>query len=188
MSVWMHLELYFKDYSSSIAGFSKESFPQKKPEGAYKDLISYLNRVVNSSSDLIRRYFFLFEEKPHVFLALELIDVNYFEEIKNQINRMERPEFISSYEVKLNTGDENHPESVLDLFWASAKYAFFRVTDSYVPGYYNHDETKIIHCFCNQLFTTWDNEILFYINGLFLRGVEKVNVRKGGRDYTFPTS
>ena len=162
MSGWMHLELNFKDVD-----ISKEAFPQKKPEGSYKELISYLNQVVSSASDSINRYFFLFEPNPHLFLALEVKNANDFKAIEDKINKIAKPAFIDSFEIKFNTGDENHPEGALDLFCASTKYAFFRITDDYKIGYNNNDETKIIHCFCNQLFVTWDNEISFYINGLF---------------------
>jgi hypothetical protein len=177
---WMHLELNFKGID-----FSKEAFPQKKPEGAYKELITYLKNTVGSSSDLINRYFFLFEPNPHLFLALEVKDANDFESIKDKINKIAKPTFIASYEIKFNTGDENHPEGALDLFCASTKYAFFRITDDYNTGYNNNDETKIIHCFCNQLFYDWDNEIRFYIKGLFLRGVEKISFQKDGKTYNF---
>jgi len=171
MSGWMHLELNFK-----AIDFSKEAFPQKKPEGPYKELITYLNQVVNSVSGLINRYFFLFEDNPHLFLALEIINTDNFESIKDKINKIANPTFIDSYKIKFNTGDENHPEGTLDLFCASTKYAFFRITDDYSAGYNNNDEAKIIHCFCNQLFATWNNEAIFYLKGLFLRGALPFNM------------
>jgi len=167
---WMHLELNFK-----AIDLSKEAFPQKKPEGSYKELISYLNQVANSVSDLIRRYFFLFEPKPHLFLALEVKDNKNFETIKDKINEIPKPTFIDSNEIKFNTGDENHPEGVLDFFCASTKYAFFRVRNDYRPGYYNNDETKIIHCFCNQLFASPSNELFFLLKCAFNRGILSLN-------------
>lgn len=184
---WMHLELKFKNYDSLAKGFSNEASPQKKPEGSYKELIVYLKKVVESLSkiELINRYFFLFEPNPHLFLALEVKDTNDFKSIKEKIEKIVRPNFIDSYEIKFNTGDGGHPEGALDLFCASAKYAFFRVSDNYKPGYNNNDETKIIHCFCNQLFYNWGNEIKFYINGLFLRGANKVTVEMQGKTYSF---
>lgn len=158
---WMHLELYFKGVD-----FPKEAFPQKKPEGGYKELLIYLKNAVDASSGLISRYFFLFEPKPHLFLALEVKDTNNFESIRDKINRISRPAFIDSYEITFNASDADHPESVLDFFYASTKYAFFRITDDYQPGYYNNDETKIIHCFCNQLFVSHENEKFFYLKGI----------------------
>lgn len=171
MSGWMHLELNFNNYDSLARNFSKEAAPQKKPEGSYKELIIYLQKIVNCLSGLINRYFFLFEERPHLFLALEVKDIKDYETIKEKIEHTNKPNFIASHEIKFSTADGNHPEKALDLFCASAKYAFFRITDDYKPGYSENDEAKIIHCFCNQLFSgDWNNEKIFYLKGLFLRG------------------
>lgn len=181
---WIHLELKFKNYEILAKDFSKEASLQKKPEGSYKELMIYLKNVVDSLSKvgLIRRYFFLFEPKLDLFLALEMKDVSDFKSIEEKIERIPRSKFIDSYEIKPNTGDGSHPEGALDFFCASTKYAFFRVSDDYKPGYKNHDETKIIHCFANQLFSgDWNNEIEFYINGLVQRDVTEIKWKVQGR-------
>jgi hypothetical protein len=184
---WMHLELNFKNHSNLVRDFSKEAFPQKKPEGSYKELITYLKTVVDSLSDLINRYFFLFEPNPHLFLALEAKDTNDFESIKDKISKIKMPVFIDSHDIKFNTGDENHAEGALDFFCASTKYAFFRVTDNYKTGYNNNDETKIIHCFCNQLFTSPFNELFFCLKVANNRGLlEWDNIIKSLRASGFP--
>ncbi len=113
--------------------------------------------------DLIKRYFFLFEPKPHLFLALEVKDINNFELIKNKISQIQRPNFIASYEIKENTGDDGHNEVVLDLFYAYARYVLFRITDDYKPGYYKHDETFLVHCFLNPLFASTYSEMVFHL-------------------------
>lgn len=160
---WMHLELNFKGVY-----FSKEAFPQKKPEGSYKELITFLKQVVDSVSGLINRYFFLFEPNPDLFLALEAKDAKDYGLIEDKINKISEenmPKFVASYKAVYPTTDGNHPEGALDLFCASTKYAFFRITDDYETGYKNNDETKIIHCFCNQLFVSHDKEKFFYLKG-----------------------
>ncbi|MGE5197749.1 MAG: hypothetical protein ACM3IL_04520 [Deltaproteobacteria bacterium] len=163
---WIHLELYFKDYNEITEGI----FPQQKPNQKYKELIRYLKAVIDNLSGLIDRYFFLFEQVPHLFLSLEVKDMNNIELVKRKITSIGEPLFVESSEIKLRTGDGGHPGPVIDFFKASSNYAFFRADPDYRPGYYNHDETKLIHCFCNQLFVTWENEKLFYAKGLFLRG------------------
>lgn len=182
MSAWMHLELNFNNQD-----FSKQAFPQRKPEGTYKELIIYLNQVVNSLSALINRYFFLFEPNPHLFLALEVKDINDYESAKGEISKITKPAFVASLEVKFNTGDGNHPEGALDFFCASTKYAFFRATDAYIPGYYKNDETKLIHCYCNQLFASQSGELFFLLKCAFNRGILKLgDVIQALRSSGFP--
>ena len=174
MPGWIHLELNFENYDSLAKQFSKEALPQKKPEGSYKELITYLKKIVDSVSDLTHRYFFLFQSTPHLFLALEVKDPKDYGLVEKKIKELaqtKQPKFIASDKILFPTTDGEHPEGTLDLFCASAKYAFFRITDGYKPGYYEHDEAKIMHCFCNQVFSgDWNNETIFYLKGLFLRG------------------
>lgn len=83
---WIHLNINFGNYEEISRTFLNDAFPQRKPEGNYKEIICYLKRVVDSlSPDLINRYFFLFEPNPHLFLALEVRDIRNEDLVKDKI-------------------------------------------------------------------------------------------------------
>lgn len=162
MRGWIHLDVYFKDVEKTMLRMSHEAI-QDKPKGSYVKLMVYLKKAVDCLlPEYIGRYFFLFEPKPHLFLALEVKDMINIEEIKRKISRVKKPDFIMSADIALNTGDGGHPDAVLDFFQTGTKYAFFRAGRAYKPGYKNQDETKLAHCFCNQLFIEPKNEIAFH--------------------------
>jgi hypothetical protein len=171
MSNWIHLHLQFKNYDELKKQLCASSHPQENPSGVYKELVSYLKKIIDTLSGLINRYFYLFEPNPHLFLALELKDMRKINRVKNKINTVRKPNFIESVKIQLNTQDEGNGEAAVDFFMASTKYAFFRIAGYYKPGYYNNDETKLIHCFCNALFFDRINEIDFYFQCLHYRGI-----------------
>lgn len=165
MSIWAHLDLNFKNYDAIQGELANNSVPFTRPGNTYKALLSYLKRVIDSSSDLINRYFFLFEfikpNGPDLFLALEIKDDGKIESVKKIIETIEKPAFVSSIRFWENSGDEGHKEATLDMFHASTKYAFFRIRDDYNPDDQGNNEFKIIHCFCNQQYVDWLNEVFF---------------------------
>lgn len=171
MSHWIHLELNFPN--GVIEKLIADAFPKKKPKGIYKELIYYLKQVIDSLSPrLVNRCFYLFEPNPHLFLALEAKDTKNVSLIRKKINQIKKPAFIEPIRINENSGDEGNGEVVLDFFHAVTKYAFYRVSDDYEPGYAEKDETFLIHCFCNQLFINHNNEGIFYLlKGLELRGL-----------------
>jgi hypothetical protein len=172
MSNWIHLSVNFKDYQATLLQLHNDA-AQAKPAGIYKELIAYLKSIIDLlSPDLVRRYFFLFEPNPHLFLALELKDVKDIDLVKEKINQLTKPAFIGSIQTDMNTGDENNGEEAVDFFCAGARYALHRIGDSYKPGYENNDEVKLVHCLCNQLVATQGNEINFYFKCLQHRGVQ----------------
>lgn len=162
MALWMHLNINFKEVTKIMEKMAQEA-SLEKPQGSYVELMRYLKKAVDSiSPKYIRRFFFLFEPDPHLFLALEAKDAISAAVIKRKITRIKRPDFIQTAEIKINTGDGGHPQPVIDFFHVGSKYAIFRATGDYQPGYKNHDEAKLVHCFCNQLFVEVENEIGFY--------------------------
>jgi hypothetical protein len=166
MSQWLHLNLYFKDCQKTMLKMARGTQPHTRPQGTYKELINYLNTVVNSLGPrLIHRYFYFFEPQPHLFLALEVKNKSKIGPIKDTIGQIRRPDFIRSATVELSD-DRGNGEVALDFFHAATKFSFFRISDKYKPVYTNNNETKLIHCFCNQLFITPENEIKFYSHGI----------------------
>lgn len=173
---WIHLSLTFKNSQKTVADLHNDAI-KDKPDGIYRELVNYLQKVVDSLvPDLVYRYFYLFEDKPHLFLALELKDP-ISDLLKTKIDPIDMPNFIDSMKIDLNTGDEGNGEVALNFFWAGTKFAFSRVSDTYKPGYYNNNEVKLLHCFSNQLFVSWDNEAVFYLKCLLHRGAKEVNVQ-----------
>lgn len=173
MSSWIHLSLNFKNYEEMKVKLHDDVAPQEKPGGIYKELIHYLKNIVDSLlPNLLNRYFFLFESNPHLFLALEINDIKDIDLIKKKVNQIEVANFIDSVKIDLNSSDENNGEAAIDFFHMATKYAFFRISENYKPGYNNNDEIKLVHCLCNQLFCDWNNEIIFYIKCLQHRGVQ----------------
>lgn len=172
----MHLSMTFKDAQETINNLHADA-SKNKPDGIYKELITFLSRIIDAlEPDIIQRFFYLFQDIPHLFLALEVIDISRVGVVRERVALIDKPIFVISMEVELNTGDENNGEAVLDLFWSGTKYSFFRCGDSYKPGYYNNDEVKMFHCICNQLLVSWDNECKFYLKCLLHRGGKEVNL------------
>jgi len=169
--MWIHLSVKFENFEDTILRLHNDA-AQDKPTGIYKDLVCYLKEMVDSVSSFINRYFYLFEPNPHLFLALEVNDLKDTETIKNKISQIQKPDFIDSVKIDLNTSDEGNGEAAIDFFYIGTKFAFFRISDDYKPGYYNNDEVKLVHCFSNQLFVTHNNEVNFYLNCLRHRGVQ----------------
>lgn len=171
MSNWVHLSITFKSYQNTLFELQNDA-AQEKPTGIYRELVCYLKEAVDSVSGLVNRYFYLFEPNPHLFLALEVKAMKDIEPIKNEINQIKKPNFIESAKIDLDTSDDGNGEVAIGFFHIGTKFAFFRTSDNYKPGYYNNNEVKLVHCFSNQLFVTLDNEVNFYLSCLRHRGVQ----------------
>lgn len=163
MSNWIHLNLRVENYDRIIKELHDSATPQRKPEGIYKELITYLKKIVDSlSSNLINRYFYFFEPNPLLFLALEVKNMKAINSIRDKISQIKAPNFIETIDFDLDCHDEGNGKAAIDFFHTGAKYAFFRVGKYYKPRYHSNDEIKLMHCFCNQLFVTIENETKFY--------------------------
>ena len=160
---WKHFDIYFKKGIQDQMVVSANY--KGKPTGVYKQLIAYFKKVVDYYGPHLNRFFFLFEDKPHIFLALE-----FKEKIKIEKSPIALPRFFASLEI-VDSDDSTNGEHAVDMFHASAKFAFYRCSKAYEPKYLKCDENKLIHCFCNSNFVSWENEINFYLVGLLQRGV-----------------
>jgi len=110
MSNWIHLSVNFKDYQATLSQLHNDA-AQAKPAGIYKELIAYFKSVVDLlSPDWVQRYFFLFEPNPHSFLAMELKNVKDVDLIKIKVAQTNKPAFIESAQININTGDEDNGE------------------------------------------------------------------------------
>jgi hypothetical protein len=166
MSKWVNLSLNFKDYAQTALQIEDDA-ALAKPAGMYKELIAYLKNIIDSlSPDLIRRYFFFFEPDPHLFLALELNNIKDLDLIEKKIVQLRKPEFVEMVKLNKKPGEKNEPEAALDFYHTGTKYAFYRISSDYKPEYLKSNEVKMVHCFCNQLFVSLQNEAKFYAKRL----------------------
>lgn len=168
---WIHLNLYFnmRNWDKVLA---QDSNYHKYPKGKYLELIKYIQAIVENQKEYINRFFFLFEEEPHLFLALEYKeDKPDANTILNNIKNISCPLFIRISANITFGNDEDNGDRAIDLWYASAKFAFWRCSKEYRPLYLSCDENKVIHCFCNSNFVSWENESRFYMTGLLQRGI-----------------
>jgi hypothetical protein len=166
MSTWIHLSLDFKKIEETTRRLYADA-SQESPQAAYRELTLYLKAVVEAlSPDLINRYFFLFEPNPPLFMALEVRDMAGMDSIKERVDKITPPVFVDWVKLDLNTHDETNGEPAIDFFHAGTKYAFYRAGNDYKPGYANNDPVKLVHCLCNQLFVSLQNERDFYLRRL----------------------
>ena len=172
MSFWVHINAWFHKDDGIKEIILSSGLPQNKPEGKYRQLILFFKQIVEEllMQSLVNRYFYLFEPNPDAFLAVELRDASHLDFITSVLNNIEKPQFINSLKLKINSDDHTNGEAALDFLYAGTKYAFFRIGPDYEPKYENNDECKMVHCFCNQLFVGHDKEKLFYMHCLEYRG------------------
>lgn len=166
MSSWICLSLYFKNLEKVIKQLSLDAH-QNKPVGIYKELISYLKKVVDAlSPDLIDRYYYFFEPEPHLFLALELKDRRDIKRAEEIIKGINKPDFVDKIKIALSVSEGGDPQAAIDFFHAGTKFAFLRINDEYVSSYQSNDVAKLVHCFCNQMFVERLPELMFYVKRL----------------------
>jgi len=161
MPKWIHLHLIFSNHGELLADAAKHP-----PTGVYKDLMRYIDEIVRSVSPaLIQRYFFLFEgNSPPLFLALELKDEKDLSIVEGIIGKKKKiqPTFVSDLKIdpKAKVGD---PDEAIALYQAGTQYAFYRCSDRYDPPWgKGPDLIHLVHCFSNQVYSDWINEINFY--------------------------
>ena len=179
--IWKHINFYFnekcdpKNYEKGL-GFDLKKLERssnypRQPYGEYYELVDYIRWIVQRLGGKIERFFFLFEDEPHLFLALEFKEDPSQLEILTMLSEVERPYFVKVDFQMTNGHDEENGEHALDMFYASSRFALWRCSKEYASHYLGNNENKIIHCFCNMNFVSWKRESVFYMVGLLQRGV-----------------
>ena len=181
--IWKHINFYFnipkqgkkyqhlnvQDWDRVLAN---DSNYHKYPKGKYLELVQYIKAIVESQNKYINRFFWLFEDTPHLFLALEYKSkIPSNNAILEKIRTISKPSFIIVSSNIQNGRDEINGNHALDIWHAASKFAFYRCSKDYKPEYLSCDENKIIHCFSNTNFVSWENESCFYVTGLLQRAV-----------------
>jgi hypothetical protein len=165
--MWIHLNLYFKDYGKQDK-FVKED---------WKSVMSFLREVNRRIERYANRTFFLFENEPHLFFAIETTMFNVHK-IKKIINSLDKPPIIErigfSDNLKNRIGDEVNGEPALKFFVASSAFALYMASGDYKEGYEFNDAVKMLHCFCNMLGMDWNEELDFYMKCALHRGAREI--------------
>jgi len=118
---WHHIEFEF----------SKKFTPKRL--NAFK---AYLGKIILRTQPFM--YFFLFEQKPSCFLAIQL----YKSELKNFLFP-KPPKFISSIKKVYYTSDEANGENFL--------YVMNSVSNIQIFTEYKEDRFRhLVHCICNN--------------------------------------
>ena len=144
------------------------------PGGYYRDLVMIFRLMIGRLGKKVVRYFWLFEDIPNVFLSIELNEnrgEESVQEARRAVGGILIPAWLQCFKI-LEAPEESNGEHALQVFCAGANFAMFRAFDNdYKPHYSANDEHKIIHCFCNTNFVTWEAERRFYFTGLLQRAV-----------------
>jgi len=166
--MWVHYNLYFKDYE-------RQKFLSEK---RWKEVMLHLKAILEAVAPHVNRYFFLFEPDPHLFLALELKKDVTLEDIAKEIGIIwavggggKNLSNVKDYYFTHHTGDDANGEHQVNFYKASSDYAIWKATSKkYKYGYDFQDESKMLHCFWNMQGKNNTQELLEYFNCALHRG------------------
>ena len=157
--IWKHIDFYFKDGM-------KYQLLREKPTKLYG--IYYLNKenqllfeeclrdIITSCRLFIRRKFYLYEDIPHCFLALEIKNKIFCKGISSLIKKLIRKyDFIESAELNdKKMLDEKNGED------------FLMILDAFTEAYLFHrskiELTHIVHCCMEFIHQDRLSEVNFY--------------------------
>jgi len=145
---WVHIDFWFETYS-----FRRERYLNKKQQREFelllKDFISQCKRYIN-------RKFYLYEDIPHCFLALELKSISYLPTIDRIVRRIQKPKFIYKMWINVLAGnDASNGDGFLDILNAFTDFYLFK-RDNRI--------THIIHCCMEFMMQSRQDECKFYQN------------------------
>ena len=148
-SSWTHLNLWFRN-------------GEELSEAQNRSVRKYLQRVVSQLQS--RRYFYLYEPTPHLFLAVENISPERLAKASHPA-----PKFISRITVERPGTDETNPSWWVDAMCAVAKGlveadALKPMGDRPYEGFtkFNH----LIHCLMDMRHGSRDAERITYFQHL----------------------
>ncbi len=159
---WIHIDFWFWDCTFRTDAYLKPK-EQKQFEKLLADFIIQCKPYIN-------RKFYLYEDIPHCFLALEIKNNFCLSLIKKIIKKIKKPDFI--YKMYLNTidaTDEANGEGFLDILNAFTDFYLFK-RDNRI--------THIVHCCMEFMTQSRQSECEFYKNMAILYQVKKIGSRK----------
>ena len=105
---WIHIDFWF--WKNTFRTDAMFTLKQKK------EFEKSLSQLITKSRPYINRKFFLYEDLPHCFLALELKSVFYIPCIDKIIKKQKYPEFIYKCQINTTAGnDQDNGDGFLDI-------------------------------------------------------------------------
>jgi len=141
---WIHIDFWFRDYARND-GFT---------EGEQQQFEDLLRRYLKLIKPFIRRKFYLYENIPHCFLALELRCILFLPFVALIMKIIYRPIFIVKCGYNPTaSGDQGNDNGALNIWNAFTDFYLF------------HRDNKIshiIHCCLEPIFASRKLENEFY--------------------------
>ena len=151
-SNWIHLDFWFKPKIIKILFHKYQIIYFNDKEK--KELENYIRQILMKSKILIKRKFYLFEPRPHLFLALELKHKKNIKRIDSILLNLKKPKFIDMVYTNNYCGDD-----------AGNGEGFLNILNAMTDFYLFHKDNKlshIIHCCLEFQTYSRKNERNFY--------------------------
>ena len=158
---WIHIDFWFWDCT-----FRTDAYLTDKEQKVFNGLLA---KFIKKCQPYIRRKFFLYEDIPHCFLALEVKDKKDIPKISAFCRMFSAPFIYKAYYNPKADGDENNGEGFLDILNAMTDFYLFK-KDNRI--------THIIHCCMEFMLQSRQMECEFYQNMAILYQVKKIGTRK----------
>lgn len=150
---WIHINFFFKYHIHTQEFF----YLNLKEFGEFR---RFLAKIIKDLGSLIDRKFYLFEDFPHLFLALELKSPKNLKKIERYIDNLKKHKlsFINHFDIFENTRDEKNGEDFLNVMNVFTDRLLF------VKAKNRHDIDHLFHCVLNQMGYTHLDELKVYRN------------------------
>jgi hypothetical protein len=158
---WIHIDFWFYEVN-----YRTDAYLTIKEQRDFESLIALFLRKCGK---LVKRKFYLYEDIPHCFLALEIDNKD-----KAKIDKIRQKIFVADYIYKtlLNDkagSDKGNGEGFLDIINAFTDFYLFKCDNRI---------THIIHCCMEFMMQSRQSECEFYQNMAMLYQVVTVNKKK----------
>lgn len=156
---WIHVDIWFQE-----ADWHKDSWLTAEEKKDFEKRIAEFLRAIKGH---IRRKFYLYEDIPHCFIALELVHEDE-SKIRGQLSAFYTAPYIYKAGITTYTQDEKNGEGFLNVLNA--------MTDMYL---FERDArlTHVIHCCLEFITGIRKDEHEFYLNMAIL--YQPVKICKG---------
>ena len=144
----------------------------------YNTLLKRFKNIVEKCNKKLISFHFFFEPDPDLLVRIQIKEDTHFEKTKTIIKNemwdlgfIKNIDFNESYIGEQKSFGEDGWEIAKRFFEISSRFAISLIDESFVKGKEFNDE-KLIHCFCNKVHITYQQEIEFYIRRLKNLGVK----------------
>lgn len=159
---WIHIDFWFRD-----CNFRVDKYLNKKKQTEFEKLLA---DFITKCKPFIKRKFYLYEDLPHCFLALEIKSIGYLLKIEKLIQAIKKPEFIYKMQINTTAGDDaNNGEGFLDILNAWTDFYLFK-KDNRI--------THIVHCSMEFMMQSRQTECTFYQNMATLYQTKTIKGKK----------